>query len=522
MAGALRTIWLTPIDVAFRLLGFRYGWMKALFTYTPPAVLRLTGRLRAERAAWRAAGAVPAYQDLLRSKGIDVAGAAPLGILRRLPETDKAGYIDRYPIEARCVGGRFPFPGTTIDESSGSTGRPYDWVRGARERAVAHRNIGFFARYCFGPEPLITLNALSMGAWAAGINMSLGMNRHGVVKSIGPDTERVLTTLRRFGPGYRYQIGGYPPFLKHLLDVGDAEGFPWADYDLVGTVGGEGMTEELRDHLLKRFRCVYSGYGATDLEVGIAAETPVSIAIRRLARARPDIRSALFGDDPRLPMVFQVNPLIHWIEVTPARELVFTISRLDLVSPRVRYNIHDQGGVRSFPEMEARLARYGFDLRTLGEREETWGPRGPLPWVDVVPLPFLWVHGRTDATISIMGANIYPEDVEALLYAQPDIAPRLGSFQLGVGTAPDGTPRPEIRIELSDPDALKPARLATLAHELRDGLARVNRDVRQSLTEYPDAMLPMISVHAPGTGPFAADRGRIKQQRLAQAVPTAS
>ncbi len=61
------------------------------------------------------------------------------------------------------------------------------------------------------------------------------------------------------------------------------------------------MTEELREYLLTRFRCVYSGYGATDLEVGIAAETPVSVAVRRIARARPDIREALFGDDPGCP-----------------------------------------------------------------------------------------------------------------------------------------------------------------------------------------------------------------------------
>ena len=86
----------------------------------------------------------------------------------------------------RCVGGKVPFAGTTIDESSGSTGMPYDWIRGSRERMVAHRNIGFFARYAFGTEPLVTINAFSMGAWAAGFNMSLGMMRHGIVKSTGP------------------------------------------------------------------------------------------------------------------------------------------------------------------------------------------------------------------------------------------------------------------------------------------------------------------------------------------------
>ena len=31
-------------------------------------------------------------------------------------------------------GGVIPFHGTTIDESSGSTGTPYNWIRGEAER----------------------------------------------------------------------------------------------------------------------------------------------------------------------------------------------------------------------------------------------------------------------------------------------------------------------------------------------------------------------------------------------------
>ena len=217
-----------------------------MFIATPPVLLRGIGQLRAERAAWRAARSVPAYGDFLRASGVAVAGLFPLGILGRLPETDKPSYVDRYGLVERCVGGTVPYPGTTIDESSGSTGTPYNWIRGRHEREVAHRNIGFFARYAFGSAPLVTLNAFSMGAWAAGFNMSLGMMRDGIVKSIGPDIDKILSTLAYLGPTYRFLISGYPPFLKHLLDEGERRGFPWSDYELHALVGGEGMTEELR------------------------------------------------------------------------------------------------------------------------------------------------------------------------------------------------------------------------------------------------------------------------------------
>lgn len=513
--GLGRGIWLLPLDLLFRTVGLRYGWLKTLFSWTPPRLLRVVAQLRAERAAWQAARRVPAYRRYLTDSGVDAAGLFPLDILRHLPETDKHSYVDRYALLDRCIGGAVPFPGTTIDESSGSTGTPYNWIRGSHERGVAHRNIGFFARYSFGTGPLVTLNAFSMGAWAAGFNMSLGMMRHGIVKSIGPDIDKILSTLRYLGPTYRFLISGYPPFLKHLLDEAERADFPWADYEVHALVGGEGMSEELRDHLLIRFESVYSGYGATDIEIGMAGESPVSIAVRRLARANPEVRRVLFGeDDPRLPMVFQYNPLIHYLEVNSYGEVVCTVSRLDLLSPRIRYNVHDSGGLVEFATARSRLRDLGFDLDRLGETPEAHGPRGPLPWARPIPLPFVWIHGRRDATISVMGANIYPEDVETILYRDASLARRVHSFMLSVIDDETGTPRPAITLELEELDGVDDAWLAKVSDQFRDGLFRLNIDYRSSVGEFPGAMQPMIVAYARGGGPFAADAGRIKQRRI--------
>ena len=512
--GVGRGLYLFPLDATFRTVGLRYGWLKALFTRTPAPIMAGLGQLRAERAAWRAARQVPAYRKFLAEQGVDAPALFPLGILGRLPETDKRNYVDRYGLLERCVYGRVPFPGTTIDESSGSTGTPYNWIRSSRERMVAHRNIGFFARYAFGTQPLVTINAFSMGAWAAGFNMSLGMLRHGIVKSTGPDLDKILSTLRYLGPGYRFLISGYPPFLKHLLDEGERVGFPWADYRMHALVGGEGMTEELRDLLLTRFESVYSGYGATDIEIGMAGESPVSIAVRRLARARPDIREALFGRDPRLPMVFQYNPLIHFMEVNAEREVLCTVSRLDLLAPRLRYNVHDQGGIVGFAAAKKILAGFGFDIDTLGLSPETAGPRGQLPWVKPIPLPFLWINGRRDATISVMGSNIYPEDIESVVYRDAELVPRLHSFLLSVVDDATGTPRPHVALELADTDGIDDAWRERRADRLREGLFELNIDYRSSVGEFPEAMRPIVQTYAVGEGPFAADAHRIKQQRV--------
>ena len=514
LIGLGRGAWLFPLDVLFRTVGLRYGWLKAMFQLTPAPLLAGLGQLRAERAAWRAVRNVPAYRRFLADHDVPGDDLFPLGILDRLPETDKRSYVDRYPMIERCVGASVPYAGTTIDESSGSTGTPYNWIRGAGERSVAHRNIGFFARYAFGPAPLVTLNAFSMGAWAAGFNMSLGMLRHGIVKSVGPDIDKLLSTLAFLGPGYRYLVSGYPPFLKHLLDEGDRRGFPWDGYELHALVGGEGMTEELRDVLLARFRSVYSGYGATDIEIGMAAESPVSVAVRRIARQRPDLREALFGRDSRLPMVFQYNPIIHFLQENADRELVCTVSRLDLLAPRIRYNVHDEGGLVDFATARRKLAAHGFDIARLGEYEEAFGPRGPLPWSEPIPLPFLFVHGRRDATVSVMGANIYPEDIEVLVYRDPDLVPRLHSFLLSVVDDESGTPRPAIALELTDPAGTDEAWREATADRLRDGLMALNIDYRSSIAEFPDAMRPIVTAYGLGEGPFAADSARIKQRRI--------
>ena len=132
--------------------------------------------------------------------------------IKDIPETDKNSYIKKFPPEARCVGGRIPETHTMIDESSGSTGTPYNWLRTLKERHDSHLFVSYFATYCFGSQPWITINAFSMGAWATGLNMGLALQRNSIVKNTGPDLAKIFHTLSFFGPQYPYLILGYPPF----------------------------------------------------------------------------------------------------------------------------------------------------------------------------------------------------------------------------------------------------------------------------------------------------------------------
>jgi phenylacetate-CoA ligase len=233
----------------------------------------------------------------------------------------------------------------------------------------------------------------------------------------------------------------------------------------------------------------------------------LSLAIRRTARTDHRLRRALFDDDSRLPMLFQYNPLMHHIETNGAEELIFTITRLNVLSPRIRYNIHDEGGVATFAEMQRRARQVEFDFGELAA-----GSR-----VRNVPLPFLWVFGRKDATISVMGANIYPEDIEQALYDDPELARVTHSFLLSLEELSDASVRPCFSFEIRG--AITPALETAFAERIPARLRVLNADYREALQEFAGAATPIIRLYPLGVGPFAADSTRIKQARFMPRVP---
>jgi phenylacetate-CoA ligase len=458
------------------------------------------GLWRAEAAAWRAWRRVPAYRRFLDQHGL----SSPDAPFERLPVMSKDSYIRAFPTEERCIHGSYLAPGVAIDESSGSTGVPYNWVRGIDERRRSRREMARMIDWALGERPRVALNAFSMGAWATGVNMGEALELHGVVKSTGPDLEKILHTLQFFGPKPGYLICGYPPFLKLVLDSMLQRGFPVADYELHGLVGGEGMSEEFRRYLLRHFRSCYSGYGASDLEMGIAVETPEAIEVRGLLNDRLDVREDLLQGDHRVPMVFQYNPMTHYMETSERDELIVTLNYSRVLSPRVRYNIGD----------EAKLFRRADLLRRLREL----GAKVECPPDQVLPLPYLLLFGRRDQTISIMGANIYPEDLERVLYAEPELAAGLASFMISVADRGDGAVFPRLCVEwLTEAPPSLPT--AALAGRVKKGLVGINSDFRNAVNEYPDALQFELEVHGFGQGPFAGRGRRIKNRYLDRAQP---
>lgn len=436
---------------------------------------------------------VPAYGDFVREQQQERALGA-----RGIPVTDKRSYVQRYPIAARCVDGRIPAHGVLFDESSGSSGHPTSWVRGEAERCANGRTIRMgLSRRLQGERPLLFINAFALGPWATGINLTIALSSMGHLKTLGPDIDKIAHTVREFGETHHLVVMGYPPFLRQLLD---RAGVNWHGLQVSFIYGGEGMSESMRTLFLQRgIARVYGSYGASDLELNIAAETDFTIALRRLLEARPQIAKALIRQPGAMPMLFQYNPAEFFLETSAEGELIVTICRPGYLAPKVRYNIHDLGYVVRHGELACVLAAHGVDITTLAS--------------EVLDLPVLFLHGRADQSVSWYGCKIPPRDVQEAICRTPKLASRVDGFQLR--TTEDATGDKRLVIAVEDGGACDDAWRRDDDEALLAALAAVNQDFRESLRLAPADRPPEVVVYATGTGPFAGADARIKRQYVA-------
>ena len=445
---------------------------------------------RASAAFYNAQRKVPAYAEFLRERG-----AERPRYFEDVPPMDKESYVKRWPLEALCQGGRLPLRGAVIDESSGSSGKASNWVRGADERMATRRLIQYSARATFGDQSFVLLNAFALGPWATGMNVSMSLVDRCVLKSIGPDAAKLLGTLELLGPKYRYVVTGYPPFLKGLVDSAKLD---FSHFDICAVVGGEGMSEPLRASLNRCFRKTISSFGASDLEINLAVETDFTIALRQAIAESPTLGRDLYGDREGLPMIFQYDPLNTWIESDADRNLLFTLNRLENVSPRIRYNLHDRGAVQPFSRVSEVLRDHRLQLDVPGPQ---------------LALPLLFHWGRQDSAVGFYGSKITPEDIQHVVVRCALLSGKVANFALHPYEDEQANKRLELWFEL-EPGATLEAPVETLALEVLAELARVNQDFRESRRMIPEGKSPTLKLFPFGQSPISGQDIRIKKRYI--------
>jgi len=455
--------------------------------------LARTGRMRAHALFLKASRRCPAYRMFLEAEGYRSRGEWRL---EDVPVMTKENYVKKYTLEERCYDGAIPRSGVVIDESSGSTGQPNNWVRSASERADVKRILQLNYEMIYKDSGKVLLNCFALGPWATGMNVSMSLVDVGILKSIGPDKAKLENTLKLLGPKYDYLIFGYPPFIRSFVDECELD---LAPFHIDFIVGGEGLSEGLRTHLLKAAKTVVSSYGASDLEINIGVETPLTIALRRLCLKEPGLCKELFGRDMP-PMIFQYNAVDYLIETNAEGELLYTIGRMSGAAPKIRYNLRDSGGVYGFEELARLLRKHGVELASLVPRT-SW-------------FPLLFVYGRNDSSVPFYGCKVFPSDIEQIIFSAAVLAEGVGTFQLAASEDEQLTSHLTIHLERASGDAGALPEESVLREMMFDGLVRVNQDFREVSRLFSRGQVH-AKVHEHGTGPFEGRDIRIKNRYIA-------
>ncbi|MBK6895602.1 MAG: hypothetical protein IPH06_03295 [Alphaproteobacteria bacterium] len=460
------------------------------------AVQRYHGRL-AKRLAYlaylKASRHCPAYRDFLEHRHF--IGADSAADFSSIPETQKEGYVKAYSTEQRCHYGRLPNRGVVIDESSGSGGVPTNWVRGPSDRRLIKHLLQMSLKRTYPGQKLFIINCFVMGPWATGMNVSMSFSDVALLKSLGSDLKKLENTLKTFGPHYNYLILGYPPFIKLFVDTTTLN---LKEYNLQLITGGESLSKGLEDYLSGTFKTMISSYGASDLDINMAVETAFSKTLRRLCSEHPGLCEALFGKRT-VPMIFQCNPLDYYIERSSEGELIFTVTRLSALAPKIRYNLRDVGGVLSVQEVFAQL-------KSLALEDRIEEPQGYFP--------LLYVYGRGDQTVLFLGVNISISDMDTVLHGHKELYSLFHSFQMSVFEDEKADSYLRVSLELKEGVAQEDADRFNSGPFIFEALKAVNQEFRELSKVYPADRL-VAETHLFETGPFADRAQRIKQKYIA-------
>ncbi|OHX34483.1 phenylacetate--CoA ligase [Methylomonas sp. LWB] len=440
----------------------------------------------------RCAAEVPAYRQFLAERGVSPEQVVDYAEYSRLPLMSKQDYMRAYPLAQRCFGGSLA-GADRVAVSSGSTGQPTFWPRSAADELDVALRFEQVFKDSFAADRRTTLAVVcfALGNWVGGLfttSCCWHLARKGyrlMVATPGNNKAEIFRVVRELAPQFEQTVLlGYPPFIKDVIDAGNAEGIVWSDFNPKLVFAGEVFSEEWRALVGERIgaeRAAFDSaslYGTADGGV-LGNETPLSIAIRRWLARHPDEARAWFGES-RLPTLVQYDPASRFFEVE-ADTLV--VSGENSV-PLVRYHIADKGGVIPYRQIWERLRAAGIETVTDLGLPSDFKPR---------ELPFVFVFGRADFTVSYYGANIYPENVTVGL-EQPELTGWLtGKFVLQVRENVAGDSELQVAVEVLpdvDPEHVDAGRVA---ESIKVQLLRLNSE----FAHYAPAerQTPMVTLH---------------------------
>lgn len=323
---------------------------------------------------------VPHYRHALNKRGIDAARFKSLAQVTELPFTTKQDLRDNYPF------GMLTEPVENIARlhaSSGTTGKPTVGAYARADLALWAQVMARTYTACGVHKHDIVHNAYGYGLFTGGLGFHLGAEKIGatIVPVSGGLSKRQITLMQDFGATV---LTCTPSYALVLAETAQAMGVNFQN-DMrvrVGMFGAEPWTEEMRREIQTRLNLeAFDIYGLTEIiGPGVAVECPMHDGLH------------IFEDHFYAEVI---DP------ITGARcadgetgELVLT-TLTKRAMPMLRYRTRDR----------VTLTREKCACgRTLARMSQ--------------------VQGRTDDMLIVRGVNVFPSQIEQILFAAEGIAPQ--------------------------------------------------------------------------------------------------
>ncbi len=446
-----------PVNVFEKLIAYHssdVSSFKGVFLSTHPGFLEEMGKKKVVHAFKRVASEVPCYKRFLKKHKIDVSSVNNYkDFLNLVPEVNKQNYVKKAKkISDLCVNGSVADSGMLV-RSSGYSGKSSTWAKSRKEQHGSRNfaTLGLDLLYNTTKKKTLLIDSFALGSWVSGIDLLLVANAECTVVAPGADIDETLSIFNDLNKEYnQFIIAGTPHFIKYLAEEAIKKKINFKKHKVHFLIGGEYFTEEWRNYVnnlvgtttkIDNNGHIFSGYGASELGITGVNETKESSYLRHLCLKNKKLRRALFGKfENVLPILFQYDPTKYHIIVNKKDELVFTMCDSHALMPLVKYNIKDIGGLISHDEMQQILEENGVKLDLK------------------IPLPFVFVVGRTGGTVNFIGSPIYPNYIYDAMIGHKEIKSKFtGAFRLKAIT--DKKYNPILRIEIQLKKGFKVSRL---------------------------------------------------------------
>lgn len=322
---------------------------------------------------------VPYYRDKFSEMGLDPADIQTLNDVTKLPFTKKQTLRDQYPF------GLFAVPMeevARIHASSGTSGKPtvVGYTKNDLENWATIVARGIVA--AGGRKSDVFHNAYGYGLFTGGLGLHCGAEKLGVatVPISGGNTDRQITIINDFKPR---GICGTPSYILNIAEKMEEMGIDPADNGLdYGIFGAEPWSEGMRATLEKKLKLkAVDIYGLSEIMgPGVAIECH-------------EAQNGLHIAEDHF-LVEVINPeTLEPVDEGEDGELVFTSLTKEAL-PIIRYRTGDIASITREP-------------CTCG-RTTTRMSR---------------VKGRTDDMIIVRGVNVFPSEIERVLFQMEGIVP---------------------------------------------------------------------------------------------------